>query len=488
MNKRKCKIRTVVIRRQSVILLRFVLGFTVLAAGCDNAIQDETAPVYTPEISNASPTPVTAASTAAAPIPNEPSVQAVAYKSPPRPMKMPREAYPPMLHIPMDDDAESPDLKTLPEEKPVLTFLDLSGTPNSSAHSVEGVFGTALSFDGIDDLFEIPASQVGAAFAPDKDFSVAFWWRSDSDPFPDGYREVVSSYTRNGGGIILSQRGSADGSFKRIYMNCYVPGNGAPVLTPVTDVAENVGQWHHYVFQREGSTLRTWRDGRLRGEFTDPSVTGEMGSTTTFRVNANNAGAKGAMDDLRIYTRALSASQIRTLAAREPAVEDVFSLAEALHDLQASPAADATEIARIEEALADHIQAEKNYPKAIGDKVELLAFRFNHVESDEYEMSIAFRTKTRLTKDYQIYVHGRVDASHARRIAQYGGGPNGLQKWGFLPTEPTSTWPPGQVIVVRNWVRAGEVPYQMSINFLDAAENYEPLIPKFALLGWYASF
>ena len=176
------------------------------------------------------------------------------------------------LHLPMDDNAANRAIRDASDGQNTQTFRDPSGTPNTDAHSVPGMLGTALAFDGVDDSIVIPAEQVSHVFAADMDFSVAFWWRSGSDPFPDGYKEILGNYSLANGGIVLYQRGNADGTYTRIYMNFYVAGNGAPVLGPVTDVAENIGQWHHYVFQREGLTLEAWRDGSLLGSYTDAAA------------------------------------------------------------------------------------------------------------------------------------------------------------------------------------------------------------------------
>ncbi|MFC1735914.1 LamG-like jellyroll fold domain-containing protein, partial [Candidatus Hydrogenedentota bacterium] len=192
---------------------------------------------------------------------------------------------------------------------PGKTFTG-QGLTDAEGNLVPGVVGKALAFDGVDDSVVVPEAQVSHVFAADADFSVAFWWRSDSDPFPDGHKEVFSNYTPDRGGIVLHQRGNASGTDTRIYMNFYVAGGGAPIFQPATGGAENIGQWHHYVFQREGSTLRAWCDGALRGSYTNPAVTGGMGDGVDVRVNSFRLGAKGALDDLRIYARALTESEI----------------------------------------------------------------------------------------------------------------------------------------------------------------------------------
>ena len=59
--------------------------------------------------------------------------------------------------------------------------------------------------------------------------------------------------------------------------------------------------------------LRAWRDGALRGSYTDPVVRESMGGGQNVGINLAGYGAEGAMDDFRIYNRALSESEIQAL-------------------------------------------------------------------------------------------------------------------------------------------------------------------------------
>ncbi|MFC1735910.1 LamG domain-containing protein [Candidatus Hydrogenedentota bacterium] len=461
-------------RLEMVALLSMILGAGILFAGCDNASEDESNSVT--KVETKEPAESMEAGKARA-------KETATEKTPLR-----VELHPPMLHLTMDDNAASPTVLDVSAESHNQTFLDPDGDPNTDAHSVPGVFGMALAFDGMGDSVVIPAAQVSHVFGADADFSVAFWWRSGSDPFPDGYKEVLSNYSPANGGIVLYQRGNVEQTDKRIYMNFYVAGNGAPVLFPFVDVPENTGRWHHYVFQRESSTLRAWRDGRLRGSYTDPVASGSMGSGVDLNINSHSSGAEGALDDLRIYPRALFKSEIRGLSTTRPGAEDLFFLGEKLCDLKANPASAASEIECVAEALKKESKAQKGYPKQIGKNVELLAFRYSFVESDEYEMAFAFRTSAQLDKNYFIHVRGMVDPSHVSKIPMRNGKPSHVQKWEIVPETLTSAWAPGDVIVVRRWVRAAEVPYRIDVNLLCKAEDYAPLVPKYVQLGWHASF
>ncbi|MEA2014747.1 MAG: LamG domain-containing protein [Thermodesulfobacteriota bacterium] len=466
-------------------LLSMILGVGILFAGCGKAPQavKKTAT----KVATKEPTESLKAEKVPAKEVEKAEVEVPAQKTVTEKTPLKVELHPPFLHLTMDDNAANPAVLDISEGQYNQFFRDMGGNPNTSAHSVPGVFGTALVFDGIDDSIVIPAAQVDHIFAAGTDFSVAFWWRSAADPFPDGYRKVLSKYSYENGGIILYQRGNAEGTKNRVYMNFYVAGNGAPILSPSTRVLKNIGRCHHYVFLREGSTLRAWCDGALQGSYTSPVVRESMGSGVDLSINSFKTGAKGIFDDLRIYPRALSKSEIRGLMITESRAVDLFFLGEKLCDLKANPASNPSEIELIESVLQKEFEAQNGYPKRIGDNVELLAFRYSHVEGDEYEMAFAFRTNAQLEKDYHIYIHGVVDPFDENLIPKHNGKPTRLQKWGFAPDPVTSAWSPGDVIVLRNRVKAAEVPYQMSVNFMYQPEGWTSLAPKFVPLGWLAA-
>ncbi len=395
----------------------------------------------------------------------------------------------PILHLAMDDKNADTAVVDRSDYAHHQVFLDETGTAHTTAHSVPGVVENALSFDGVDDAITIPATDVGAAFAAGQDFTVSFWWRSEHLPFPDGYQTIVSNFTGKDGGFGLYQRGNSDGTDRRVYLNFYVPGNPAPILSHPIRLAENVVDWHHYAFQREDATLRVYFDGALQAEYTDPTANEALGAGQAVKISPAGRGSKGSMDELNILPSALPASAIGELAQTTPGLDDLFSLAEKLGALKADAASDSTEIARVEAALKAKMDAQEGYPMALSDEVELLGFKYALFGGNQYEWTMAFRTSAPLEKDFHIYVHGVVDKSHVSKIPERNGKPSQLQKWGFKPTPPTSSWTPGEIIVVRFQAQAADVPYEMSINLMynDPDSGWMELSPDFLRLGWQAS-
>ncbi|MGH9897039.1 MAG: LamG-like jellyroll fold domain-containing protein, partial [bacterium] len=92
-------------------------------------------------------------------------------------------------------------------------------------------------------------------------------------------------------------------------------------LAPVAD-----GTWRHVfvVEDRDAeNTLFLYVDGVLRGSKSLSGLTGSTDSTIPLRIGTNDGGAgaeffNGAIDDARVYSRALSASEVQALSAAAP--------------------------------------------------------------------------------------------------------------------------------------------------------------------------
>ena len=142
------------------------------------------------------------------------------------------------------------------------------------------------------------------------DISIAFWMRKDTEA-GDWVRLVgkgatsprnygVWEETGSGRRILFQQR---DASFSNIVE-----------LYSATDI--EVGQWYHVVAVAEGSTARLYIDGQLdaMGSRTGTPV------TSADPVTIGHAGfhtfLNGALDDVRVYRRALSDYEAANLFRR----------------------------------------------------------------------------------------------------------------------------------------------------------------------------
>ena len=214
----------------------------------------------------------------------------------------------PMLHLRMDDNGLSPVVADSSAGGNDQVFVDPGGDPNTSAHSVAGVVGTGLSFDGVDDLIDL-GTTVDAALAAGHDFAVTFWWARGA-----GNDENAKYIYRK----------PADNGSIQVY-NCYYDDRVVTQFnvfrshTPEDRVklsCMDVGyDWNHYVFLRRGDTFEVWTNGTLTAENIDGANVRAFSGPSGFVLGGSgSAYATGAMDDFRVYDRALYATEILELA------------------------------------------------------------------------------------------------------------------------------------------------------------------------------
>ena len=213
-----------------------------------------------------------------------------------------------LLHLTMNDNAPSP-LVCDETRRYHQTFLDANGDANTSEHSVDGPVGRARSFDGIDDRIVLTPESHRPALAEGQDFTIAFWWKSD-DASTGSTRHILSNYTPAESSLYHYH--GTDGTVKT---GILFVENGGTVRTIWANYgAMTVGHWYHYAIVREGANLRFYRDGVLTHSDSNPgNAASLLPPSDDLSVGAPLGGLatdQGAMDDLRIYQRALSLSEI----------------------------------------------------------------------------------------------------------------------------------------------------------------------------------
>ena len=163
---------------------------------------------------------------------------------------------------------------------------------------------TAYSFDGVDDYIEFGAGMLSG----DGEFSILIWINTSS------------STTQK---RILSQR---NGGFQGIYKLDLLTNGKIKFLTYSTtnewivtsSSALNDGNWHHLALVQKDNGGQMYLNGSL--DQTDNS-SGKVNLTSTIKTYLGKEGRNnssdwyysGKVDDLKIYNRALSASEIQTL-------------------------------------------------------------------------------------------------------------------------------------------------------------------------------
>lgn len=187
---------------------------------------------------------------------------------------------------------------------------------------VAGKLNQALSFDGVDDHVNVADDTALNAYP----LTLAVWLKTNTT---SGVHGVVNKYVAGSynGYQLFMNSGNLCAWYLRDGANYVYDGGGCTLST----AGANDNQWHHVTFVVDASGGRLYVDGALKAGL---PWTGTAGAPTTLQpVHIAHypgafAGAEyfpGALDDVRIYNRALGAEEILALSDRSTAgPEPVF--------------------------------------------------------------------------------------------------------------------------------------------------------------------
>ncbi|MFF8024063.1 exo-alpha-sialidase [Streptomyces sp. NPDC007896] len=191
------------------------------------------------------------------------------------------------------------------------------------ARETAGVRGGALEFDGADDAVRLPYQDrlpLGT-----KDFTASLWFR----------------YTATGGEQPLLWMGGIGTTQPQVWMRAepashritalITTRNGAAAPTSAsvrTASAYNDGQWHHLALRRSAGLLTLSVDGTAVGA---ADVPGSVSRNSPFGVHVgqrmdSQAYFTGAIDEVRVYDRALSDDELSAPPSREVTRDTVLYL------------------------------------------------------------------------------------------------------------------------------------------------------------------
>ncbi|WP_328937180.1 exo-alpha-sialidase [Streptomyces tauricus] len=179
------------------------------------------------------------------------------------------------------------------------------------ATATDGVFGGALAFDGTDDAVRLPY-RAGLPLGT-KDFTASLWFRYTATTGEQPFLWM--------GGVGTNQpqvwlRGEPANSRVQGLITTR-NGASAPRSASVrTTGAYNDGQWHHLALRRGAGQLTLFIDGTVAGTTAD--VPGSVSRNSPFGVHVgqkldSRAHLTGAIDDVRVYDRALSDGELADL-------------------------------------------------------------------------------------------------------------------------------------------------------------------------------
>jgi len=185
---------------------------------------------------------------------------------------------------------------------------NLSGGVTTGA---QGTVGDAYSFDGTDDLVEVPHDPV--LNPEDGDWSVSVW-------------VIIDSFTSSPAGII-EKRNTATGNDRMygLFQNKepnFIAGqvdDGSNAVFPLTNTFSS-GVWQHIVltWDASASTGTIYRNATQESQKTNSNI-GTLSSTEPVDIGESlrqNEPIDGQIDEVRLYDRVLSSAEIEALYAQ----------------------------------------------------------------------------------------------------------------------------------------------------------------------------
>ena len=197
--------------------------------------------------------------------------------------------------------------------------LDTSGNNNNGINNgatfVPGKIGTALSFDGVSNVVSVPNSPT-LNFGTSDSFSISLWMKSTQSGGGDA-----------GFGLIVDKRRNNDG----IYQGYSIEDNSGLLIGRIRDASANDvpvfsttnvndGKFHHivYVVDRSTQTSKLYVDKTLQATASTSSV-GSIDSSVNLLFGGQDPPNtqidfySGVLDQVRIYDKALSSSEVKHL-------------------------------------------------------------------------------------------------------------------------------------------------------------------------------
>ncbi|KKT83795.1 MAG: LamG domain-containing protein receptor [candidate division WWE3 bacterium GW2011_GWC2_44_9] len=182
------------------------------------------------------------------------------------------------------------------------------GVWNNNSTFAGGKYGNAVSNDGTGDYVSVADN---TAHEPSS-ITISSWiyWTGIGDNWLISKQSAFDSYTN---GYLMR----ADTPTNTVWCKF---GNGSTVDTPTVAVA--TGAWYHMVCTYDNGVARIYQNGSLIGTTTGTAtgLTYTSVGDLTFGGHSGSTGLtiNGKMDEVRIYNRALAASEITSLYNWEP--------------------------------------------------------------------------------------------------------------------------------------------------------------------------
>jgi len=180
------------------------------------------------------------------------------------------------------------------------------GTVSEAVPTNDGKFKGAYEFDGIDDYISIPESASIPAGTLNDNCTVSLWFKLNNASISDN--PLVTSYTSS---IDYAR-------FWIRYVGGYIYARSSIYEDPIQFLETlNSNQWYHLVYAQNGTHQMGYLDGVLKQTLTHTSGADVLGVEVSLGADRDAGDGipplDGYLDEVRIYNRSLSASEIREL-------------------------------------------------------------------------------------------------------------------------------------------------------------------------------
>jgi hypothetical protein len=211
----------------------------------------------------------------------------------------------------------------------LLACYNFNGNADDSQNNQNGnVFGAVLTtdrfgannkayqFNGTSDFISIPA----ANFVKNE-YTYTAWVNSNSSSI---LNQTILSIGNNGGDQTLSF--SINSSIQKWYFFSYLYYASLPIPQILSTTNNSINQWHFLVATRSLNQLKLYVDGVLVGTQSSTGVIPYYASTYKAtigaRSNENIQYFSGKIDDVKIYSRPLSDSEVALIYTNESVSSD----------------------------------------------------------------------------------------------------------------------------------------------------------------------
>ena len=184
-----------------------------------------------------------------------------------------------------------------------------SSGPTWTTDSAVGTYAFDFSLDSGSNAFVNVPDDATLDFS--NDFTVAFWYNSTVSQANS--TAILRSHDGSNGFSIYA---NADGS-----LNFFLQGTTSSATRSVSSGFINDGNWHHVAatFENGGNAMRLYVDGISSGSTS--GTIGTVGPAAPVTIGGHSsADYEGKLDDVRVYTRELTSTDVGELIALGPAV------------------------------------------------------------------------------------------------------------------------------------------------------------------------